>query len=78
MGWHSATRQMGEYKPEEHEDEASVAPLVEFFELVHVGDTIGQMIQVFYDKEMVSRLSQAGCTLADLHGRLRTSIEPIS
>lgn len=33
-------------------DQGHVAPLVQFFELVHVGDTISQMIQVFFDKEM--------------------------
>lgn len=45
---------MASYQPAEHEEERNVAPLVQFFELVHIGDTIGQMIQVFYEKEMVS------------------------
>ena len=44
---------MTSYQPAEHEEERNVAPLVQFFELVHIGDTIGQMIQVFYEKEMV-------------------------
>ena len=45
---------MNAYKPAEHEDARNFAPLVQFFELVHIGDTIGQMLQVFYEKEMVS------------------------
>jgi len=32
--------------------EETVAPLVHFFELVHVGDTIQQMVQVYYDQEL--------------------------
>ncbi|EPQ25739.1 uncharacterized protein PFL1_06733 [Pseudozyma flocculosa PF-1] len=32
--------------------DAQVAPLVYFFELVHVGDTIAQMVQVYYDQEL--------------------------
>jgi recyclin-1 len=34
-----------------------VAPLVGFFELVHVGDTIASMVDVYYDKEIVSLIS---------------------
>lgn len=52
-----ATREMGEWRPEEgtgREGEGEVAPLVQFFELVHVGDTIGQMVHVYWEKEMVS------------------------
>ena len=32
----------------------SVAPLLQFFELVHIGDTMQSMIQVYFDKELVS------------------------
>jgi len=50
-----ATKEMGEWKPEENvSGEQEVAPLVQFFELVHVGDTIGQMVHVYWEKEMVS------------------------
>lgn len=49
----SATEQMKTYHPEEHEETRSVAPLLQFFELVHIGDTIQSMIQVFFDKEIV-------------------------
>lgn len=44
---------MSSYKPAEHEGTTSVAPLLQFFELVHIGDTIQSMVQVFFDKEMV-------------------------
>lgn len=44
---------MSSYKPAEHEGTTSVAPLLQFFELVHIGDMIQSMMQVFFDKEMV-------------------------
>jgi hypothetical protein len=44
---------MTSYRPAEHEATSSVAPLLEFFELVHVGDTIQSMVQVYLDKELV-------------------------
>ena len=45
---------MKEYKPAEHSETSNVAPLVQFFELVHIGDTIQSMVQVYFDKELVS------------------------
>ena len=42
------------YKPAEHDETASVAPLLQFFELVHVGDTIQSMVQVYFDKEVAA------------------------
>ena len=45
---------MTSYKPADHDETKSVAPLVQFFELVHVGDTIQSMVQVYFDKELVS------------------------
>lgn len=45
---------MRSYKPAEHEETKSVAPLLQFFELVHVGDTMQSMVQVYFDKELVS------------------------
>lgn len=44
---------MQTYKPSEHEETASVAPLMQFFELVHIADTMQSMVQVFFDKEIV-------------------------
>ena len=46
---------MKSYKPSEHSETANVAPLVQFFELVHIGDTIQSMVQVYFEKELVSR-----------------------
>lgn len=40
------------YQPAEHDKTTSVAPLLQFFELVHVGDTIQSMVQVYFDKEI--------------------------
>lgn len=43
---------MSTYRPADHETSTSVAPLLQFFELVHVGDTIQSMAQVYFDKEL--------------------------
>ena len=48
-----ATEQMTAYKPAEHEESTSVAPLLQFFELVHIGDTMQSMVQVYFDRELV-------------------------
>jgi recyclin-1 len=48
-----ASVHMSLWQPSGRGETDSVAPLVEFFELVHLGDTIQQMVQVFFDKEMV-------------------------
>jgi recyclin-1 len=47
---------MRAYKPAEHEETTSVAPLLQFFELVHIGDMMQSMVQVYFDKELVSGL----------------------
>ena len=63
-GFNMAVEQMRVWKPVQHpkssgtvepktDEEAVVAPLLGFFELVHVGDTIGSMVQVYFDREMV-------------------------
>ena len=54
----SAIDQMRSYQPAEHDETKSVAPLLQFFELVHVGDTMQSMIQVYFDKELVRDLSK--------------------
>ena len=36
----------------------SVAPLVQFFELVHIGDMIQSIVQVYFDKELVCTASR--------------------
>ncbi|KAG6816379.1 hypothetical protein H0H87_006591, partial [Tephrocybe sp. NHM501043] len=57
-GFARATEQMREYKPAEHEGTTSVAPLLQFFELVHVGDTIQSMVQVYFDKELAHHIDR--------------------
>ncbi|KAK4054487.1 F-box protein: endocytic membrane traffic, recycling ReCYcling 1 [Microbotryomycetes sp. JL201] len=47
-GFAKASVQMAAYRPEEHDSEKRMAPLVQFFELVHVGDTIVQMVEAGY------------------------------
>jgi recyclin-1 len=51
-----ATERMNSYRPAEHEETTNVAPLLQFFELVHIGDTIQSMVQVFFDKALVCTL----------------------
>ncbi|KAJ7263992.1 exocyst complex component Sec10-domain-containing protein [Mycena haematopus] len=58
VGFGLATEQMTSYKPEEHQETTSVAPLVQFFELVHIGDTIQSMVQVFFDKELTPHIDR--------------------
>ncbi|KAG8918286.1 F-box protein: endocytic membrane traffic, recycling ReCYcling 1 [Tulasnella sp. 418] len=57
-GFARATEQMKTYKPAEHEETQSVAPLMQFFELVHIGDTIQSMVQVFFDKELAPHIDK--------------------
>ena len=56
-----AAAQMHAYKPAEHEETNSVAPLLQFFELVHMGDTIQSMVQVYFDKELVRNCRNFEC-----------------
>lgn len=64
-GFRRAIEQIQTWKPGEHDvDEGAspaasdrskqplVEPLVHFFELVHVGDTIAQLVQVYFDQEL--------------------------
>ncbi|KAJ4002004.1 exocyst complex component Sec10-like protein [Lentinula boryana] len=57
-GFSSATARMTSYKPAEHEETTNVAPLLQFFELVHIGDTIQSMVQVYFDKEMAPHIDK--------------------
>ena len=59
-GFAAAIEQMRAYRPAEHEETTSVAPLLQFFELVHIGDTMQSMVQVYFDKEMVSGVVRVG------------------
>ncbi|KAG8757442.1 F-box protein: endocytic membrane traffic, recycling ReCYcling 1 [Ceratobasidium sp. 423] len=51
-GFAKAAEQMRTYQPAEHAETTSVAPLLQFFELAHIGDTIQSIIQVYFDKEL--------------------------
>ncbi|KII91464.1 hypothetical protein PLICRDRAFT_104834 [Plicaturopsis crispa FD-325 SS-3] len=57
-GFAQATEQMTVYRPAEHEGATSVAPLLQFFELVHIGDTIQSMVQVYFDKELAPHIDR--------------------
>ncbi|KDR74817.1 hypothetical protein GALMADRAFT_249710 [Galerina marginata CBS 339.88] len=57
-GFSRATERMKAYKPAEHTEMASVAPLVQFFELVHIGDTIQSIMQVYFDKELAPHIDK--------------------
>ncbi|EIW74027.1 hypothetical protein CONPUDRAFT_140635 [Coniophora puteana RWD-64-598 SS2] len=57
-GFKTAEDQMMSYKPGEHGDTTSVAPLLQFFELVHIGDMIQSMVQVYFDKEMAPHIDR--------------------
>jgi recyclin-1 len=51
---------MNTYKAADHETTTSVAPLLQFFELVHLGDTIQSIVQVYFDKELVRSCFDSG------------------
>ncbi|KAF9004655.1 exocyst complex component Sec10-domain-containing protein [Cyathus striatus] len=57
-GFNHATDRMKAYEPAEHEGTRSVAPLVQFFELVHVGDTMQSMVQVYFEKELAPHIDK--------------------
>ncbi|KXN81993.1 F-box protein pof6 [Leucoagaricus sp. SymC.cos] len=57
-GFGRATERMTAYKPAEHQETTSVAPLVQFFELVHIGDMIQSMVQVYFDKELAPHIDK--------------------
>lgn len=55
-GFDQAITHLSEYKPREVKEhsKSEVEPLVTFLELVNVGDLIQQMIDVFYEQELVA------------------------
>ncbi|KAI9772287.1 MAG: F-box protein: endocytic membrane traffic, recycling ReCYcling 1 [Geoglossum simile] len=56
-GFDKAVDHLSGYNPREasEHDQLGVAPLVMFLELVNVGDLILQMVDVFYEQEMVAK-----------------------
>ena len=56
-GFDQAVDHLASYSPhgqESQQQEATVTPLATFLELVNVGDLIQQMLEVFYEQELVS------------------------
>ncbi|GES73710.1 secretion pathway protein Sls2/Rcy1 [Rhizophagus clarus] len=50
--FNTAIKHLGDFKSDLESTSSDLAPLVEFFELVHIADLIQQMVQVYYDEEM--------------------------
>ncbi|KAI1818062.1 exocyst complex component Sec10-like protein [Poronia punctata] len=55
-GFAKAVEHLSRYNPREISDhsQTAVAPLVMFIELVNVGDIISQMVEVFYEQQLVT------------------------
>lgn len=55
IGFDKAVDHLSNYRPREHEEreQSGVEPLVTFLELVNVGDLILQMVDVFYEQELI-------------------------
>lgn len=55
VGFNKAVDHLSNYRPREHDDrdQSGVEPLVTFLELVNVGDLILQMVDVFYEQELI-------------------------
>lgn len=51
--------QLSTFKPNPYNLSEDVPPLTELFELVHVADVIQQMVQLYYDEEIVSLLTMS-------------------
>jgi recyclin-1 len=45
---------MNNYKPEDSPEGTSNPPLLEYLELVNVVDTVTSILQVYFDKDLVS------------------------
>ncbi|KAJ5280596.1 hypothetical protein N7478_005968 [Penicillium angulare] len=56
IGFDKAVDHLSNYRPREQDDrdQSGVEPLVTFLELVNVGDLILQMIDVFYEQELIA------------------------
>jgi recyclin-1 len=53
-GFEQALEHLSQYKPyKKSEGEGTVEPLLTFLELVHIGDLIQQMVDVFFNQEVV-------------------------
>ncbi|KAJ5761194.1 hypothetical protein N7520_008350 [Penicillium odoratum] len=56
IGFDKAVDHLSNYRPREQDerDQSGVEPLVTFLELVNVGDLILQMVDVFYEQELIA------------------------
>ncbi|KAJ6028771.1 hypothetical protein N7540_004347 [Penicillium herquei] len=56
IGFNKAVDHLSNYRPREQDerDQSGVEPLVTFLELVNVGDLILQMVDVFYEQELIT------------------------
>ena len=82
-GFRTAREQIGAYNPAQHDRTSSsgsirhgqaadqVGPLLLFFELVHIGDTIQQMTQVFFERLDPDMLGKADFTNAAVREKRR-------
>lgn len=53
-GFEQALEHLSQYKPYEKSDgHSTVEPLLTFLELVHIGDLIQQIVDVFFNQEVV-------------------------
>lgn len=54
-GFDKAVEHLGQYDPREADSPSTgVAPLITFLELVSIGDLIQQMVDVFYEQELIA------------------------
>ncbi|KAJ6259899.1 Recyclin-1 [Drechslerella dactyloides] len=73
-GFDKAVNHLSQYNPRElstadEDDQVIVKPLVQFMELVNVGDLIQQMLDVFYEQELVAH------RLSDRHDFLNPALK---
>lgn len=57
-GFDLALNSLKSFEPRNNKQVAEVQPLVDFLELVHVGDLIQQMVDVFYNQELSGIIDQ--------------------
>jgi recyclin-1 len=54
-GFEQAMEHLSQYSPRDvSQGEQTVGPLLTFLELVHIGDLIQQMVEVFFNQEVVN------------------------
>jgi recyclin-1 len=75
-GFDKAVDHLSNYNPREvSEHQQGVAPLVTFLELVNVGDLISQMIDVFYEQQLVATKLSDRNDFLDPAGKVKKKFE---